>query len=254
MMKNHSYTFTVEKPCSESWEKMSAAELGKFCLSCQHEVVDFSTFTDEEIIRYIFTSTGKVCGRFKPTQLNRPMQLPQHIQRPNPFKYVVAGLMAVTLLPACSSDSEEVKLQVVEVPVMKVNKELALLDDTMFFRGRVVDVYDRPVKAATITLTGNTLHAQTDDSGRFSILLPDSLIGMDFEVEVQAEGMELYLATVPSTAVLNNQEEMFTMYVKEVAPQPKMIMGDIQLEVLGNISVHKEEMPVPQFIPYKPVE
>jgi hypothetical protein len=39
----------VPVPCHEDWDKMTDAEKGRFCSSCQKTVIDFSKMSDREI-------------------------------------------------------------------------------------------------------------------------------------------------------------------------------------------------------------
>ena len=64
----------VPVPCHEDWEKMTHAEKGRFCSSCQKTVIDFSNMSDREIALFFKKpSIGSVCGRFLEDQLNRDM-------------------------------------------------------------------------------------------------------------------------------------------------------------------------------------
>lgn len=72
---------TLPEPCHENWEAMHEVEKGRFCMSCQKQVVDFSLMSDSEILHVISQSQGNGCGRFSSEQLNRPLT-EQKIQRP----------------------------------------------------------------------------------------------------------------------------------------------------------------------------
>jgi hypothetical protein len=64
----------IAEPCHENWDNMSPAEKGRFCDSCQKQVVDFSNMSDREIVQFFKKpSTGSVCGRFMNDQLERDM-------------------------------------------------------------------------------------------------------------------------------------------------------------------------------------
>jgi hypothetical protein len=72
-MKN-SFIITVPEPCHEDWNQMRPEDRGRFCSSCCKTVVDFSQMSDTGIAEYLAqSSTGKLCGRFKQTQLSRPL-------------------------------------------------------------------------------------------------------------------------------------------------------------------------------------
>ena len=67
---------SIRKPCGENWQNITLAEKGKFCTSCQKKVIDFSSSSDREIVKYC-NQNSKVCGRFTSEQLNRNLVLPK---------------------------------------------------------------------------------------------------------------------------------------------------------------------------------
>ena len=55
---------SIDEPCHENWDVMTEAEKGRFCNSCQKQVIDFSMMSDREIAQFFKKpSTGSVCGR-----------------------------------------------------------------------------------------------------------------------------------------------------------------------------------------------
>ena len=72
MQQTQNYKIRIESPCSEKWEGMTANDTGKFCGKCQKTVVDFTLFSDDDIIAYFIKNQDKqACGRFYKTQLQR---------------------------------------------------------------------------------------------------------------------------------------------------------------------------------------
>lgn len=71
----------IPEPCHENWGAMTPNEQGRFCGSCQKTVVDFTSFSAEDIQLYFTKHYGqKVCGRFKKQQLNPiDIQIPSTI-------------------------------------------------------------------------------------------------------------------------------------------------------------------------------
>jgi len=69
---------TIPKPCHENWDTMTPVQQGKFCGSCQKQVVDFSNMSDRQVAQFFKKpSTGSVCGRFMTDQLDRNIEIPR---------------------------------------------------------------------------------------------------------------------------------------------------------------------------------
>lgn len=69
---------TIPTPCHENWENMTPEDKGRFCGSCQKQVVDFSAMSDRQIAEFFKKpSTGSVCGRFMTDQLDREISVPK---------------------------------------------------------------------------------------------------------------------------------------------------------------------------------
>ena len=70
-------TIKVLFPCQESWDEMQSGENGKFCGSCSKSVIDFTSFSKEEIIAYLAEHRNNtLCGRFKREQIINSCVLP----------------------------------------------------------------------------------------------------------------------------------------------------------------------------------
>lgn len=68
----------IAEPCHENWDAMTPVEQGKFCGSCQKQVVDFTGMSDRQVAEFFKKpSTGSVCGRFMNDQLERDIEIPK---------------------------------------------------------------------------------------------------------------------------------------------------------------------------------
>jgi hypothetical protein len=75
-MKNPNFIVRVPEPCHEDWQSMRPDEKGKFCKSCSKPVFDFSNKTDTEVKDILVAyKDQKVCGHFKKSQINRPLNI-----------------------------------------------------------------------------------------------------------------------------------------------------------------------------------
>jgi hypothetical protein len=71
-MKTQTYLH-LDDPCNENWNNMTTVEKGRFCDSCATQVMDFTIMTDIEVLQYLFTNNGKMCGRIHKDQLQRAL-------------------------------------------------------------------------------------------------------------------------------------------------------------------------------------
>ncbi len=63
---------TINEPCHENWDNMKPNDKGAFCLSCQKNVIDFTSKSIDQIKDFFneLPQSNNVCGRFKEKQLN----------------------------------------------------------------------------------------------------------------------------------------------------------------------------------------
>ena len=77
MKKNKRILISVPQPCSEDWNKMTPQEQGRFCDACQKCVVDFTKYSDEQLLNFFTQKNAKnTCGRFREDQLDRKIFVP----------------------------------------------------------------------------------------------------------------------------------------------------------------------------------
>ena len=74
---------TIPTPCHENWDNMTPVQQGKFCGSCQKQVIDFSNMSDRQVAEFFkkpilsLSKGGSVCGRFMTDQLERDIEIPR---------------------------------------------------------------------------------------------------------------------------------------------------------------------------------
>lgn len=69
---------SIPKPCQENWNTMTPNEKGRFCLSCNKTVVDFSRMKKDEIVSYLENQNKVICGRVRIEDLLNIRTLPHH--------------------------------------------------------------------------------------------------------------------------------------------------------------------------------
>lgn len=97
-MKRKLIKYSIEEPCHEDWAQMKPETKGRFCSLCSKTVVDFSSMSDFSIVSYLEGKKNEsVCGRFKPSQMDKFYSLPKpHQQFHFDLKAVALGLALST--------------------------------------------------------------------------------------------------------------------------------------------------------------
>jgi hypothetical protein len=101
------YLINIHRPCHENWEEMTPVERGRFCAQCSRTVIDFSSSSDRDIIRFIESAKGNsFCGQFDTTQLNRWME-DTNIRTTNPalHKWLLGMLLLAASQQLSAQDS-----------------------------------------------------------------------------------------------------------------------------------------------------
>ncbi|HEX6913914.1 MAG TPA: hypothetical protein VF145_01650 [Chitinophagaceae bacterium] len=123
-MKKQTYLH-IQEPCHENWNRMTAADKGRFCLVCTKTVTDFSNMTDAEILAHLAKVTSPTCGRFAPDQLDRALRPPATPVKKTIWTYLLSlclPLMSSTRMTAQKATTETSQ----QVPVKPAKPEWPL--------------------------------------------------------------------------------------------------------------------------------
>jgi hypothetical protein len=241
---------SIAEPCHENWESMSPVEKGKFCGSCQKQVVDFSNMSDRDIAEFFKKpSTGSVCGRFMTDQLERDILIPkkripwlrlffqvmlpaffiskasaqQKIGKVNPVnrdttrvpighEFRTLGMvLPMKITPVCK-DTLDNRLVKGEINVVKKVNHVQV-------NGKVVDEKGEPIPGASIRIVNSEKMIVADGSGKFSFQnAKEQLI----ELELTSVGYQtehyIYPFTLDYSAVVDISIQMKTksLELKEI--------------------------------------
>jgi len=188
----------IPEPCHENWDKMTSTQQGRFCMSCQKEVVDFSVMSDKDILNYISTASTNMCGRVTHDQLNRDLLSP-----PEPrkiwWRYWMSAAASIMLLSSRSNAQGKVSGQGIVIqpsssktvrPIIlgyaatiKTNDEIKIQ-----IQGRVVDEKNNPVSYASIRLAGSSSGVSADSTGCFTMNAKSDI--SNIELTVSAVGYQ----------------------------------------------------------------
>jgi Secretion system C-terminal sorting domain len=183
----------IASPCHENWDAMTPVQQGKFCGSCQKQVVDFSAMSDRQIAEFFKKpSTGSVCGRFMTDQLDRAIEIPR--KRIPWVKYLFTIALPALFFSKVSAQKtmgrvkkmpeKEPKRIPVDIELRTVGM-VAMVDDivpvdtatnssmpkktTDKITGRVVDQNGQPVSFASIEGSNAAERVMANEQGVFII-------------------------------------------------------------------------------------
>ncbi len=186
---------SIAEPCHENWEKMSPVEKGRFCGSCQKQVIDFSNMSDRQVAEFFKKpSTGSVCGRFMTDQLNREIEIPK--KRIPWVRYffqfaLPAFLVSLKATAGKTQGETKIKTEIKDTTRIPMNNEIrtlgmvlpktiepfvkdttitpTLITDTKEIKGKVTTQTGEPVPYASVQV-GKIMNTYVaDEKGEFII-------------------------------------------------------------------------------------
>jgi CarboxypepD_reg-like domain len=188
---------TIPKPCHENWDAMTDVQKGKFCGSCQKQVVDFTNMSDRQLAQFFKKpSTGSVCGRFMNDQLEREIEIPKKRIPWLKYFFTIAlpaffiskasaqqpHKMGKVIRPALRDTTKTVSVPQIRMlgmvapeitPVVKGDTVFQIVKESPkakdMIRGRVVDDTGEPVPYASIIMEETKVGLSADSNGVFSI-------------------------------------------------------------------------------------
>jgi len=243
-MKPVNYIIRIPEPCHEDWNKMKPDEKGKFCGSCCKSVVDFSNKTDLEIQNILLENKDqKVCGHFKKTQIDRPLNisfdlknLPKNISSTKAFA-IALFLVFGTLLFSCT-DEKNKTIGAIEVTnslkeqeeVHTVGMMLIMPDSIIAEPLPEIDTVDGEI-VCTETFVNGGLSMETVPAIKDTVYTADTTTANDIRVisEKQSELTTLGMMVVQltpedttGTSALNDsvaQKNTLTQIRNEIPPK-----------------------------------
>jgi len=173
------FKLNMVSPCSKNWEKMTATEKGRFCKSCNKEVINLIGLDNEELNKVVSQQSNNFCGRVEAKQLNSIAPVKR-----NWFNRVAAVLIGLGLTGLFTKSSNA---QVIDASKMSNNslQKLGIKDSGIDqCRGKYKiegTVRDKktgegvPFAEVVCSSAGNRIGgAQSDFNGKFSFDITDS--------------------------------------------------------------------------------
>lgn len=194
-------TLHIPTPCTQNWHSFPKDSTGGFCSQCSKTVIDFTQLTDKELYEALQQgnqgNTGKICGRFTQTQLNRAISY----QAPHKTKFnkILAGLLVLgTTQAEFPNEAKATNIEIVsnkgradhkKDKAQAQDKAKAQTDSTKFIEGRIVDDKLNPIAYASVYFKDKNIGVTTNNNGQFKLMVPDSY-KKKLTIQVSAAGYE----------------------------------------------------------------
>jgi hypothetical protein len=215
---------SITDPCHENWDSMTKAEQGRFCTSCQKQVVDFTSMSDSQLAAFFkkpiqsLSKDGSVCGRFFQDQLDRNVEIPR--KRIPWVKYFFQFALPAFLMSAKAAAQGNVIVK--SMPVIAENHLTGLVAiapkptkgeisivKKIEIKGKIVDENNNPVPFASVMIKGKGIGVSADSIGAFSII--DPLFNEAIVLEVSSAGFETKNVSITQQA---NMSQDFSIQLK----------------------------------------
>jgi hypothetical protein len=244
-MKEKAFKVSVPQPCTQDWQGMQPDEKGRYCLSCRKSVVDFTEMTDQEVYSHLAQSSGKVCGRLRPTQL-RKYAAPGVPGQPSPWRLYLASVVALMGFEALVPGTAKAQVRTEQSepegqPAAQPAHPRDPAARTIAIRGKVTSTDDgMGLPGATVVVKGTSTGTAADQNGVFELHLPewtDPTIPLVYSF-IGYQSVECVVSTAEAATV------------PTVAMEPD-IMGGI---VVGEVAVTTVKYPFPENVLMFPVK
>jgi len=145
---------SIADPCHEDWDKMTPAAKGRFCGSCQKQVVDFSTMSDRQVAEFFKKpSTGSVCGRFMSDQLDRDIEIPKkRIPWVKYFFQFALPAFLLSLKPSPGKTQGQVRSKILQKEILHPPVNEKRIECTIDLIPLKKDTAIKPIKPTVLTL------------------------------------------------------------------------------------------------------
>jgi len=198
MKKQHKIQLT--KPCNEDWDNMSKTERGKHCAVCKKDVIDFTNYTDDELIKTLKKEKIE-CARLKANQLNRVLKSSK-----KKLKFSL-GLMSL------ASFFTPVFAQQVEVTDESISNTIS--EKTIItIKGKVIN-QGLPLPGVIIKIKNSGKETMTDFDGLFKLKVD---LSKDFFIEISSLGF------VSDSIPLNKKTKFINVELKENLDLPDEVI------------------------------
>ncbi|MDB5197393.1 MAG: hypothetical protein JWP88_1764 [Flaviaesturariibacter sp.] len=152
---------SIPEPCHQSWNDMSPTGTGRYCGSCQKEVIDFTHMSESQLIAYFKQPKGATCGRFHTDQLGHDLTVPP---KRIPWSKYFFQFSLPAFLMSCKPGSTPLHVETMGILLKEPTEKVEPLKDTLkwietqsdYLTGDI-QLLPLPVDTARRTLLGDTI-------------------------------------------------------------------------------------------------
>jgi hypothetical protein len=221
MNKKKEININMPQPCNKrEWDDMTPNTQGRHCDNCNFTVIDFTNFTDRELVDFLIKSNGKICGMFENHQLNRSMAisptknntlLNRALLSTALFAGIATGINGQINTPAQSTVQNKINP---DKPQKKnTDTKLQIIKGVITVKKSKV-----PPEEVTIGLKESDIEVNSDTDGTFSLTLPDSLFGKKITLEVDLSGYKSQEVIVDTSVLLTDLAITLVPYKRKFNP------------------------------------
>ncbi len=166
----------IPKSCNENRSSMSPEKNGRFCKSCNKNVIDFTKYSDTELFNYFKKEEKETCGIFAAQQVNRKL----HLKKYNNTFRLPKGILSLYVLLGLNNKLQAQQKKQVEIPIVYqkiIDPKLSLLSDLketekikVIISGQIVDSNMSPLQGVNVFLKDLNLGTNSDKEGNFVII------------------------------------------------------------------------------------
>lgn len=199
---------TIENPCGEDVSQMEPTQRGRFCGSCERDLVDFTKLNDREIQKVIHQTNGDVCGWFRPDQLDRQMVELPVASSPAFFKYAASVLLTMAIgNTTAQNDQAPISLEKTEQTIEKEAQE----PKPYFISGKIRDENTgETLPFAAIQIQETELGTHSDLEGNFSLEVPEKYRSQELILKLSYAGyQQTEMKLDPDSLQFGYQEMVF---------------------------------------------
>jgi hypothetical protein len=248
MPKRKILQLSIPQPCTEDWGGMTPNEQGRHCNNCNKTVVDFSVFTDKQLVDFFSKIAGNVCGRINNYQVERQLVYAEPSRYQFLQKLIFGTIFTAGIVGSANANYNPNSKTIIEHHGLVSNEEqniesgknkLKGIDSTYYIMVTVVDsAKKQPFPFATVVLSCNGVQiaiGETDIDGMVKLTYSSEYIGQKIEVRALFAGYQDYnMKTILNKSMPNIEIDMVSheLFLKPVTIQYRVGQMTVKKDTL----------------------